>query len=351
MGLYDKIQRSGNAPAQGDDLQPQSALNQHSDASAAAREEPLSNAQEGNPEPCAQEECLQPTASEDLVQDSALFGGEAQTALSCSEEPQEASKSAAIEDASNEQPQPQNTEPSEPCQADEAQRDKTNTQVALPDRLTGEIEEIKQILLDHAAHYECQRQALEQQTRLLEQQNQALVKQQQMLASALRENASFQVQVRGEMLRELENYRKLHSGEALIPPLKAIAQLYCDHYSLTQEPCEDLLGKKISYLFDDLIELLEEYEVKMARTEPCGERSLRLSAAKKSLPTDNRALHGKVAYSHNPSFTLGQTVLVREQVDVYVYQEPAPLNPASTGALPQSSSQEGSQPPLPAAEQ
>ena len=41
MGLYDKIQRSGNAPAQGDDLQPQSALNQHSDASAAAREEPL----------------------------------------------------------------------------------------------------------------------------------------------------------------------------------------------------------------------------------------------------------------------------------------------------------------------
>ena len=351
MGLYDRIQQSDTTCAKGDEHQPESVLNQQSAAPKPAEEKPVSNAQEGSSLPCTDEVCRQTLPGEALNQDPFTDDGKAQPALKSDVNLPEEATPASREAASNEQPQPQKIEPSVPCQEEKAQRGGTNPQAALLDRLLGEAEAIRQILHDQAKLYQHQRQALEQQTKLLEQQNQVLIKQQQMLASTLRENASFQVQVRGEMLRELEAFRKQHSGEALIPPLKAVAQLYCNHYSLTQEPCEDPLGKKIKYLFEDLVELLEEYDVKLARTEPYGERSLRLSAARYTLPTDNHDLHGKVAYSHNPSFALGQTVLVREQVDVYIYQEPAQMKPAITQEVLQSSLDEVSQPSLPKVEQ
>lgn len=350
MGLYDRIRQSGTACSEGDEPQPQSVLDQQSAAPASAQEKSVSNAQEGTSLPCAREGSRQSLPGEALIQCSVMDDVEAQPALISGIEPPEEARSASMEVTSGEQPEPQNAETSGPCQEEKAQGERTNPQAALLVRLLGETEAIRQTLQDQAALYQHQRQVLEQQTQLMEQQNQMLVKQQQMLASTLRENASFQVQVRGEMLRELEVFRKQHSGDALIPLLKAVAQLYCDHYSLTQEPCEDLLGRKIKYLFEDLLELLEEYEVKIARTEPCGERSLRLSAASNTLPTDNHDLHGKVAYSHNPSFTLGQTVLVREQVDVYIYQEPAQMKPVSTQEVLQSSP-EIAQPPQPASEQ
>ena len=40
-----------------------------------------------------------------------------------------------------------------------------------------------------------------------------------------------------------------------------------------------------------------------------------------TIPTGNKDLQGTVAHSYNPSFVLGNMILIKENIDTYLYDE------------------------------
>lgn len=138
----------------------------------------------------------------------------------------------------------------------------------------------------------------------------------------LRDSKNFQASVRDQMQRELDGYHKLHSSSAYAPILIEIANLYIT----TQKAISYVADEKIREHFNDLVlesisELLTDQGVDIHSTEVGQTRSIRTCKTRKTIPTGDKTLHGLVAASNHPSFSLGNLVLIKESIDTYVYDE------------------------------
>lgn len=136
----------------------------------------------------------------------------------------------------------------------------------------------------------------------------------------LRDSKNFQASVREQMQRELDGYHKLHSSTAYAPILTEIANLYIT----TQKAISYVADPKVREHFNDLVlesisELLTDQGVEIHSTDVGEARSLRTCKTRKTIPTGDKALHGLVAASNHPSFSLGNLVLIKESIDTYVY--------------------------------
>ena len=156
------------------------------------------------------------------------------------------------------------------------------------------------------------------------------------LAQCLRENASFQVQVRQGMQHDLDVLQKQVSGEQFTPLLKEIAQVYSEYQFLLEE--ESLSGKarsSLQSLFDTLEDLLLDYDAEVQRTGIGQVRPARTCRIAEKHPTGDESLHNTIAACHKPGVVRGRLVLAPEVVDVYVYDEslkPAAPAPEDTPA-------------------
>lgn len=86
------------------------------------------------------------------------------------------------------------------------------------------------------------------------------------ITQTLRENANFQIQVRQGMQKELDEFRGKQNGEQFNPILKLIAGIYVDYQGLLED--ETIVGrskKNVKALFDDLEDLLNDYDAEIIR--------------------------------------------------------------------------------------
>lgn len=140
------------------------------------------------------------------------------------------------------------------------------------------------------------------------------------LAQTLRENANFQIQVRQGMQKDLDALKEQQSGEQFNPILKEIASMYVEYQSLLEdESIADLSRKNLKALFEQLEDLLTDYDAEIIRSEIGAVRQTRSTKIIGKVPTAEQDKHNTIAVSRKPGVLKGRTVLYPEFVDVFVY--------------------------------
>lgn len=140
------------------------------------------------------------------------------------------------------------------------------------------------------------------------------------LAQMLRENANFQIQVRQGMQKDLDALKEQQSGEQFNPILKEIASMYVEYQSLLEdESVADLSRKNLKALFEQLEDLLADYDADIIRSEIGAVRQTRSTKIIRKVPTAEQDKHNTIAVSRKPGVLRGRTVLYPEFVDVFVY--------------------------------
>lgn len=138
----------------------------------------------------------------------------------------------------------------------------------------------------------------------------------------LRDSKNFQASIRDQMQRELDGYHKLHASSAYAPILTEIAKLYVSSTAAIGYLSDERERRNVSEIvLEGILEILEDQGVVMNTTAVGERRPLKTCKTRRTVPTADQALHGAVAQSLNPSFVLGNQVLVSERVDTYVYDE------------------------------
>lgn len=140
------------------------------------------------------------------------------------------------------------------------------------------------------------------------------------LSQTLRENANFQIQVRQGMQKDIDALKEQQSGEQFNPILKEIASIYVEYQSLLEDECNsDLSRKNLKALFEQLEDLLIDYDAEVTRSEIGNTRQTRSTKIIGKVPTADRDKHNTIAMSRKPGVVRGRTVLYPEFVDVFVY--------------------------------
>lgn len=141
----------------------------------------------------------------------------------------------------------------------------------------------------------------------------------QKVIQTLRENSNFQIQVRQNMQKELEDAKKKLSGDIFIPLLKEIAELYVEWQDVLNDLDDEVAKKKVKGMFDILEEILEEYGCDFGTSNIDSKRKTKYSKLKNKIPTGDKEKHETVAKSYNSWIVKEPFVLYPEYVDVYVY--------------------------------
>lgn len=126
------------------------------------------------------------------------------------------------------------------------------------------------------------------------------------------------------MQDELEHYRKIDKGRAYDDILAAIARIYINNETLAEEVAEPKAKKSIRYMLLDLEELLSVYGMTKLRSAPGEKRDPRHCQVLNRIPTDDPAKHDTVAKSWHAGFYIGNRTVMKEVVDVCIYEGKAP---------------------------
>ena len=140
------------------------------------------------------------------------------------------------------------------------------------------------------------------------------------LAQTLRENANFQIQVRQGMQKDIDALKEQQSGEQFNPILKEIASMYVEYQSLLgDESILNLSRKNLKALFEQMEDLLTDYDAEITRSEIGTVRQTRSTKIIGKVPTAEQDKHNTIAMSRKPGDLRGRIVLYPEFVDVFVY--------------------------------
>lgn len=151
------------------------------------------------------------------------------------------------------------------------------------------------------------------------------------LTQDLRENANFRIQVRQGMQHDLDELKAQQSGEQFNPILKEIATIYSEYQVLLDEELPPRARKNLMALFEQLEDLLADYDAEVVRSEVGSVRQTRSCKIVNKVPTANSELHNTIVISRKPGVMRGRMVLYQELVDVYIFDSTLSAADESTG--------------------
>ena len=125
------------------------------------------------------------------------------------------------------------------------------------------------------------------------------------------------------MQDELDVYHKTDRGQAFDGILSAIARIYSNNETLVDEISDSKTQKHVKYMLLDILDLLEEYGVQRLKSCPGDKRNARHCQVLERIPTDDPTLHDTVVVSHNSGFYMENRTIIKELVDIYLYERPA----------------------------
>ena len=144
------------------------------------------------------------------------------------------------------------------------------------------------------------------------------------LVQSLRENVNFQNQVRRGMQQELDALKEQQRGEQFTPILKSIATVCVEYRKLlTDESISKRTRRTLKLLFDELEEILSEYDAEVFTSAIGEQRRPLLTKIISTVATADKKLHNTIAKSRRPGVMRNGRTLYREFVDVYVYDSNA----------------------------
>lgn len=122
------------------------------------------------------------------------------------------------------------------------------------------------------------------------------------------------------MQDELEQYRKIDKGRAYDDILAAIARIYGNNETLEEEVADAKVKKSIRYMLLDIEDLLEVYGMTKLRSQQGEKRNPRHCQILNRISTDDPAKHDTVVKSYNSGFYIGNRTVIKEVVDVYIFE-------------------------------
>lgn len=125
------------------------------------------------------------------------------------------------------------------------------------------------------------------------------------------------------MQDELDAYHKADRGHAFDGILSAIARIYGNNETLVDEIADPKTKKHVKYMLLDILDLLEEYGVQRLKSNPGDKRNPRHCQVLERIPTDDPTLHDTIVASHNSGFYMENRTIIKEMVDIYLYERPA----------------------------
>lgn len=125
------------------------------------------------------------------------------------------------------------------------------------------------------------------------------------------------------MQDELDAYHKADRGHAFDSILSAIARIYGNNETLVDEIADPKTKKHVKYMLLDILDLLEEYGVQRLKSNSGDKRNPRHCQVLERIPTDDPALHDTIVASHNSGFYMENRTIIKEMVDIYLYERPA----------------------------
>lgn len=140
------------------------------------------------------------------------------------------------------------------------------------------------------------------------------------LTQTLRDNATFQIQVRQGMQRDLDILKEQMNGEQFNPLLKEIASVYVEYQTLLDdESISERSRKNLHALFEQLEDMLSDYDAEVCGSEVGSVRQTRTCKIIEKIPTGDQEKHNTIAASRKPGVVRGRSVLYPEFVDVFVF--------------------------------
>lgn len=122
---------------------------------------------------------------------------------------------------------------------------------------------------------------------------------------------------------ELERYREIDKGRIFDGILGEVAKLYSDYESLVEDVSDDKVKKRIRYMLEDIVQILEANGVLRQKSKPGDKRNTRHCQVIERIPTANPEQHDTVAKSRGTGFYIENRSLIKEPVDIYLYSETA----------------------------
>lgn len=123
------------------------------------------------------------------------------------------------------------------------------------------------------------------------------------------------------MQQELEHYREVDRGRIFDQILSEIAKLHSENSNIIDTIDDEKLKKRLTYLFDDIVQILEMYGVSKLKSKPGDKRNPRHCKVIERVYTNDPSLQDTIAESRNTGFYIENRTLVPEQVYVNIYKE------------------------------
>lgn len=140
-------------------------------------------------------------------------------------------------------------------------------------------------------------------------------------------NVDFENQVRNRTQKELEACKERESGSFNLPVIKDLLGVYFDYLDvMASDKSSDSLDENrektigmLAGLFEDIEDILIRNGIEFVESAQGEPRSMSSSKVIQTVPTDRRELHNCIAASRRKGAVYGKQALVREYVDVYVF--------------------------------
>jgi molecular chaperone GrpE (heat shock protein) len=123
------------------------------------------------------------------------------------------------------------------------------------------------------------------------------------------------------MQEEIERYREAEKGRVFDSILGEIAKLYSGNESVIEDIADDNIKKRIRYMFEDILQILEANGVSMLKSKHGDKRNTRHCQVVERIPTENPGLHDTVVSSRGTGFYVENRSLVKEPVDIYIFAD------------------------------
>jgi hypothetical protein len=121
------------------------------------------------------------------------------------------------------------------------------------------------------------------------------------------------------MQEELECYRERDKGRAFDEILGEIAKIYINNEAVIDVIVDVKIKKQVSYMFMDIIQILEANGVHRQKSNIGDKRNTRYCQIIERIPTDNPDLHDTISLSRSTGFYIEGRSLVKELVDIFLF--------------------------------
>jgi molecular chaperone GrpE (heat shock protein) len=130
------------------------------------------------------------------------------------------------------------------------------------------------------------------------------------------------------MQEELDRYHEMEKGRVFDGILGELAGLYSVNESVVEEITDDKAKKRIRYMFEDILQILGANGVSRQKSNVGDKRNTRHCQVVERIPAEDPALHDTVALSRGTGFYVENRSLVKELVDIYLFEDANADNPA-----------------------